>query len=64
MNEIGLKARFPSKLCQADIPINTGDKFSLKIGGTTYHVTTHFDANGKQTVLRQFMELLKDLPTG
>jgi hypothetical protein len=64
MNEISAKNSFPSKLCQADIPINTCDKFSLKIGGTTYHVTTHFDANGKQTVLRQFMELLKDLPTG
>jgi hypothetical protein len=64
MNEIGSKNSFPSRLCQADILINTGDRFSLKIGGTTYHVTTHFDANGKQTVLRQFMELLKDLPTG
>jgi hypothetical protein len=64
MNEISAKNSFPSRPCQADIPINTGDRFSLKIGGTTYHVTTHFDTNGKQTVLRQFMELLKDLPTG
>lgn len=34
------------------------DTFSMKIGGTTYDVTTHFNPNGKQSVLEQFKELL------
>ncbi len=38
--------------------------FTLKLGGTTYEVTTHFDPEGRQCVLQQFMELLReaDLP--
>ena len=35
------------------------DTFTMKIGGTTYEVTTHFSTDGKQSVLQQFMELLK-----
>lgn len=30
-----------------------------KIGRTYYEVTSHFDTEGKETVLQQFMELLK-----
>jgi hypothetical protein len=36
----------------------TEEGFSTKIGGTIYEVTTHFDPDGKQSVLEQFKELL------
>lgn len=32
--------------------------FKLKIGGTVYEVTTHFNESGKQSVLQQFRDLL------
>ena len=32
--------------------------FELKIGGTTYEVSTHFSTEGRQSVLEQFMELI------
>lgn len=32
--------------------------FITKIGNTTYEVVTHFNVNGKETVLEQFKELL------
>ena len=32
--------------------------FSMKIGGTVYDVTTHWNTEGSQTVLQQFKELL------
>ena len=32
--------------------------FEMKIGGTTYEVSTHFNTEGKQSVLEQFMALL------
>ena len=34
------------------------DCFEMKIGSTTYKVTTHFNPNGSQSVLEQFKELL------
>lgn len=34
------------------------NEFSLKIGGTTYEVSTHFSTQGKQSVLEQFKELI------
>lgn len=34
------------------------NEFSLKIGGTTYEVSTHFNQNGRQSVLEQFKELI------
>lgn len=34
------------------------DEFSLKIGGTTYEVSTHFSDNVRQSVLEQFRELI------
>lgn len=34
------------------------NEFSLKIGGTTYEVNTHFNKKGKQSVLEQFKELI------
>jgi hypothetical protein len=34
------------------------NEFSLKIGGRTYEVSTHFSAKGKQSVLEQFKELI------
>ena len=37
------------------------DSFSMKIGGTVYEVTTHFDAEGRETVLKQFRDLLLEL---
>lgn len=52
--------RFP------DIRIESGklvrfsgeNEFSLKIGGTTYDVSTHFSDKGTQSVLEQFRELI------
>lgn len=35
--------------------------FITKIGNTTYEVLTHFNVNGKETVLEQFKELLTEL---
>lgn len=35
--------------------------FLTKIGNTTYEVSTHFNVNGKETVLEQFKELLTEL---
>ena len=32
--------------------------FELKIGGTTYDVNTHFNTEGNQSVLEQFMALI------
>ena len=37
------------------------DNFTVKIGGTTYEVSTHFSTKGKETVLRQFKDLLIEL---
>ncbi len=34
--------------------------FVMKIGGTTYEVTTHFSTKGKETVFEQFKELLTE----
>ena len=34
------------------------DTFEMKIGGTTYVVSTHFDTDGRQSVLEQFMALI------
>ena len=34
------------------------NEFSLKIGGTTYEVNTHFSKKGRQSVLEQFKELI------
>lgn len=35
--------------------------FLTKIVNTTYEVSTHFNAKGKETVLEQFKELLNEL---
>ena len=32
--------------------------FEMKVGGTTYEVSTHFDTDGRQSVLEQFMALI------
>ncbi len=32
--------------------------FSLRLGNTTYEVNTHFDPQGRQSVLKQFQRLL------
>ena len=33
-------------------------RFSMKIGGTVFDVTTHFNAEGRQTGLQQFQDLI------
>lgn len=33
-------------------------EFSLKVGGTYFDVSTHFDTNGRQSVLQQFKDLI------
>ena len=35
--------------------------FVMKIGVTTYEVSTHFSTKGKETVLQQFKDLLIEL---
>lgn len=42
-----------------DVLLHADNTFSMKIGRTIYEVTTHFNPDGKQTVLEQFAELLK-----
>lgn len=42
----------PSKLLSGE------GTFELKVGGTTYEVSTHFDTEGRQSVLEQFMALI------
>ena len=32
--------------------------FSLKVGGTHFDVSTHFDTTGRQSVLQQFKDLI------
>ena len=32
--------------------------FTMKIGGTTYEVSTHFNPNGRQGILEQFEDLI------
>lgn len=34
------------------------NKFSLKVGGTYFDVSTHFDTTGRQSVLQQFKDLI------
>ena len=34
------------------------DNFKLKIGGTTYEISTHFNPRGRQCVMEQFKELI------
>lgn len=34
------------------------NNYSMKIGGTTFDVTTHFNDQGRQSVLEQFKELI------
>ena len=34
------------------------DTFEMKVGGTTYEVSTHFNTGGRQSVLEQFMALI------
>lgn len=34
------------------------DTFTMKIGGTTYEVSTHFNPNGRQCVMEQFKQLI------
>lgn len=35
-----------------------GASFEIKIAGTTYEVVTHFNPEGRQSVLEQFRDLL------
>ena len=46
-------------LSPAALYADDGDnKFSVKIGGTYFDVTTHFNVDGKQSVLEQFKNLI------
>jgi len=38
--------------------LSDGASFEIKIAGTTYEVTTHFNPEGRQSVLEQFRDLL------
>ena len=37
------------------------EAFFMKIGNTTYEVSTHFNPNGRENVLQQFEDLLTEL---
>ena len=37
--------------------------FFIKIGGTTYEVSTYFNPKGRENVLQQFEDLLTELKT-
>lgn len=37
-----------------------GRTTEMKIGGTVYEVSTHFNLEGRQNVLQQFAELIAD----
>lgn len=41
-------------------PTDTEAVTVTKIGGTNYEVYTHFSEDGTETVLRQFMDLLRE----
>ena len=41
---------FPSDFCNG--------AFKMKIGGTVYEVSTHFDPEGSRCVLQQFRDLI------
>ena len=52
-----------NELCPAEI-YKDYNGFMMRIGGTTYEVGLHFDPNGRQCVLEQFMDLLDRFETG
>lgn len=35
-----------------------GSQFSMKIGGTVYDVTTHFNPNGRESLFKQFFDII------
>lgn len=39
----------------------TNTPFVMKMGNTTFEITTHFNMNGKETVLEQFEEMLTEI---
>ena len=58
-------AKRPDLLILLDLDAKTSvartsgeDTFEMKVGGTTYEVSTHFDTDGRQSVLEQFMALI------
>ena len=39
----------------------TNTPFVMKMGNTTFEITTHFNKNSRETVLQQFEELLTEI---
>ena len=35
-----------------------GSNFSMKIGGTVYDVTTHFNPNGRESLFKQILDII------
>ena len=50
---------FPKNEFYEEMVQDAERSFTMKIGGTTYEVSTYFNPNGTQTVLEQFESLLK-----
>ena len=50
---------FPKNELYEEMVQDAAHSFTMKIGGTTYEVSIHFNPNGTQTVLEQFESLLK-----
>lgn len=38
--------------------LSSEDTFEMKVGGTTYEVSTHFNVESRRSVLEQFMALV------
>ncbi len=51
-----VKKEFEPKLLTPHFDNNLN--YTLKIGGTTYEVTSHFNTEGKQSILEQFKNLI------
>ena len=43
---------------EEDAPLAKDSTFEKTIGGKTYEVTTHFNTDGRQSVLEQFRDII------
>lgn len=60
MNNI-TKVDFAAGMSDRDSQAAFGeDTFTMKIGGTYYDVSTHYNSKGRQSVLQQFKDLIEN----
>ena len=58
MNDNQISTSRTLDLSPAAFYSDNNNQFSMKVGGTFFDVTTHFNAEGKQSVLEQFKSLI------